>query len=91
MFTDPPPHAVTERDRVNVEILHSLKNIDQKLDTSNKILSQLVTSFQSWRQIDISRGPLATSIPAPEVPRIQSAASSDEDDELNFLYSQSSD
>jgi hypothetical protein len=72
----PPRKRRPTGDILSTEVLECLQTISQKLDTTNMLLGQLINNFQSWRQLDLPRGPTAVSMAPPAPPSIQSSATS---------------
>jgi hypothetical protein len=67
------------------EILECLQAIDLKLETINMLLGQLINNFQSWRQLDLPRGPTAVSMAPPAPPSVQTSATSGGQESVTLL------
>jgi hypothetical protein len=54
-----------------------LKSLEEKMDLNNVLLNQMVTNFQSWRQLEIPRVPSVLTTGTPSIPFMPASMSSD--------------
>jgi hypothetical protein len=72
-------------DNIQLAILDCLHSVEEKLDTTNTLLGQLINNFQSWRQLDLPRSQSAVSMAPPSLPSVQTSAVSAGQESLSLL------